>query len=215
MRARSSPRSAAARGGSVKFHWPSPRESNEPPDATSEAKGVTFTPATLATSSACPAARARLERRLRDRSEERDVLVRDHVGARWMMRTFPEAPVVVQRSKSRSAGRDVAQHELTKLLRSRTRVRRARALDGDDHGLLLRRSVLAQGPEREGKVVELWWIPRGDDHADPDPETGALDHYVYQPGYRVAQKLSPTTSCISASGWTRTTCCAASRRSPR
>jgi hypothetical protein len=66
----------------------------------------------------------------------------------WMMRTFPEAPVVVQRSKE-ERWETVAQHALTKLLRKPNPEYGARAVDGDDHGLLLRRSVLAQGAERQ------------------------------------------------------------------
>jgi phage portal protein BeeE len=133
----------------------------------------------------------------------------------WMMRTFPEAPLVVQKSVDERY-ESIAQHELTKLVRRPNAEYGGRVLwmatimdfcFGEAFWLKIRNG--------EGNVVELVWIPRTMITPQPDPKPGALDHYAYNPGVGAIQKLSPTTSCISVSAKIQRTCCAASLRSLR
>jgi HK97 family phage portal protein len=108
----------------------------------------------------------------------------------WMMRTFPEAPCVVQRLKD-DRWENVAGHELTKLLRKPNPEYGGRVLwmatimdfcFGEAFWLKIRNG--------EGKVVELYWVPRAMMAPKADPATGRLSHYDYKPGSGPAQKLA-------------------------
>jgi HK97 family phage portal protein len=106
----------------------------------------------------------------------------------WMMRTFPEAPVVVQRSKD-ERWENVVPHGLTKLLRRPNPEYGGRILwmctildfcFGEAFWLKTR-----DGNE---EISEVWWVPRATMTpravtTKRDSKTvGMLDHYLYQPG---------------------------------
>jgi HK97 family phage portal protein len=176
----------------VKFQLPWRRESNEPPDEATEAKALTFTPVTLATEFGMSGLRApgsNVDYATEVKNGMYSSVITSALA--WMMRTFPEAPVVVQRSKE-ERWETIAQHELTKLLRKPNPEYGGRVLwmatimdfcFGEAFWLKVRNGG--------GDVIELWWIPRGMITPYPDPDTGRLDHYIYQPGYTASQKLSP------------------------
>jgi HK97 family phage portal protein len=102
----------------------------------------------------------------------------------WVMRTFPEAPCIVQRRVEKRWD-EVDGHDLTKLLRKPNpryggRVLwMATAMDfcfGEAFWLKIR--------DGNRKVVELWWVPRALITPQPDPHNpGDLSHYVYTPGH--------------------------------
>jgi phage portal protein BeeE len=107
----------------------------------------------------------------------------------WMMRTFPEAPVVVQRSKE-ERWENIDQHPLTKLIRKPNPeydgsvLWAATIMDfcfGEAFWLKVRNG--------NGVVVELYWVPRQMMTPMADQTTGRLSHYEYMPGYGATQKL--------------------------
>lgn len=107
----------------------------------------------------------------------------------WMMRTFPEAPVVVQRSKE-ERWETVAQHDLTRLLRRPNPEYGGRVLwmatimdfcFGEAFWLKVRNG--------KNEVVELYWVPRQMMTPMASQETGRLDHYEYRPGNGPMQPL--------------------------
>jgi phage portal protein BeeE len=115
----------------------------------------------------------------------------------WVMRTFPEAPLVVQRSVE-ERWETVAQHEIAKLIRRPNKSYGGRVLwmatimdycFGNAYWLKVRDGT-TDGPDGKGKVVELWWIPRGMITPKADPDTGILDHYDYRPGTGASDDLS-------------------------
>lgn len=110
----------------------------------------------------------------------------------WMMRTFPEAPLIVQR-ENEEKWEKVAGHPLAKLLRKPNPeyggvvLWQATIMDfcfGEAFWLKIRNGL--------GDVVELWWIPRARITPMPNPETGELLNYQYNPGYGGMRDLEPT-----------------------
>jgi phage portal protein BeeE len=109
----------------------------------------------------------------------------------WVMRTFPEAPCVVQRSVD-ERWENIAGHEMTRLLRKPNKryggrvLWMATAMDfcyGEAFWLKIRNGA--------GAVVELWWVPRALITPMSDPDTpGDLNYYAYRPGYGPEIKLS-------------------------
>jgi HK97 family phage portal protein len=170
----------------MKLQWPFRREV---PDT--EAKGLQFIPASAAYEfpfgSRSPLSGVNYA------AEVRNGMYSSVVTSAlcWMMRTFPEAPVVVQRSKD-ERWENVVPHELTKLLRRPNPEYGGRILwmctildfcFGEAFWLKVR--------DGRGDVVELWWIPR----LSMEPiaaKTGLLDRYRYNPGGGAEQReLSP------------------------
>lgn len=109
----------------------------------------------------------------------------------WMMSTFPEAPLVVQREREELWDKVVG-HPLAKLLRRPNReyggvvLWQATIMDfcfGEAFWLKIRNG--------EGKVVELWWIPRALITPIASKIDGGLDHYEYRPGYTSLIILQP------------------------
>lgn len=109
----------------------------------------------------------------------------------WVMRTFPEAPVIVQQ-RVEKRWEEVDQHDLTKLLRRPNPEYGGKvlwmctAMDfcyGEAFWLKVRNG--------NGEVVELWWIPRTMITPIPDYATGRLDYYRYHPGFTVSEDLDP------------------------
>lgn len=113
----------------------------------------------------------------------------------WMMRTFPEAPIVVQRLKEEK-WEIQAQHDMAMLLErpnpyySGIVLLQATIMDfcfGEAYWLKIRNG--------EGKLVELWWAPRALIKPIPDPETGLLLRYDYTPGKGALKELDPDDVC--------------------
>jgi HK97 family phage portal protein len=110
----------------------------------------------------------------------------------WMMRTFPEAPIVVQRLKEEK-WEVQAQHDMALLLEqpnpyySGIVLLQATIMDfcfGEAFWLKIRNG--------EGQLVELWWAPRALIKPMPDSKTGLLSYYQYNPGLGASPKdLSP------------------------
>jgi HK97 family phage portal protein len=102
----------------------------------------------------------------------------------WMMRTFPEAPCIVQR-RIEKRWEEVDEHKLTKLLRRPNKRYGGRVLwmatimdfcFGEAFWLKIRNG--------NGDVVELWWVPRALITPTPDPDNpGELAYYAYAPGH--------------------------------
>lgn len=171
----------------MKLQWPFRRGGEI------EAKGVTFTPQTAAFEFAMPGSRppgSSIDYATATANGMYSSVVTSALC--WMMRTFPEAPVVVQRSKE-ERWETIAQHELTKLLRKPNPEYGGRVLwmttimdfcYGEAFWLKVRSG--------EGRVVELWWVPRGMMTPYADPQTGRLHHYVYQPGTGASKELAPS-----------------------
>lgn len=100
----------------------------------------------------------------------------------WMMRTFPEAPVVVQRLKEEK-WEVQPQHDMALLLEQPNKyysgivLWQATIMDfcfGEAFWLKIRNG--------KKELVELWWVPRALITPVADPETGWLHHYDYKPG---------------------------------
>jgi HK97 family phage portal protein len=101
----------------------------------------------------------------------------------WMMRTFPEAPVIVQRLKEEK-WELVPRHPLSDLLKRPNPeyggvvLWQCTIMDfcfGEAFWLKVRNGM--------GELVELWWIPRGRILPIVNPEDGTLLNYRYTPGY--------------------------------
>jgi len=163
----------------MKIQWPFRRDE---PDV--EAKGVMFTPTTLATEFGMSGLRAPGEN-VDYASAVKNGMYSSVITSAlaWMMRTFPEAPCVVQRSKE-ERWENVAQHELTKLLRKPNPEYGGRVLwmatimdfcFGEAFWLKIR--------DGNDNVVELYWVPRQKMKPMADPTTGMRSHYEYTPGY--------------------------------
>ena len=110
----------------------------------------------------------------------------------WMMRTFPEAPVVVERQKEEK-WELMFRHPLAELLKRPNRVYggvvlwQATIMDfcfGEAYWLKVRNG--------EGSVVELWWVPRALITPIADQRTGGLDYYEYRPGHKARVELKPS-----------------------
>jgi phage portal protein BeeE len=110
----------------------------------------------------------------------------------WMMRTFPEAPLIVQREMEDDKWQKVAGHPLAKLIRTPNPqyngvvLWQASVMDfcfGETFWLKIRNGM--------GDLVELWWIPRHMITPIPSQDTGLLDHYQYNPGWGSMQLLQP------------------------
>lgn len=170
----------------MKFQLPWRRDADEP----KEAKGVTFTPATLATEFGMSGLRAPGE------NVDYAVSVKNGMyssvitsALAWMMRNFPEAPVVVQRRREEK-WENSADHDLAKLLRNPNPeydgsvLWAATIMDfcfGEAFWLKIRRA--------DSTLVELYWVPRQMMTPMADPDTGRLSHYDYRPGSGAAKKL--------------------------
>lgn len=170
----------------MKLQWPFKRET---PDT--EAKGLTFIPASAAFEfpfgSRLPLSGVNFAGEVSNGMSSSVVTS----ALCWMMRTFPEAPVVVQRSVA-ERWETIAQHDLTKLIRRPNPEYGGRILwmstildfcYGEAFWLKVR--------DGNGRVVELWWIPRTLITPYADPDTGMLDHYLYQPGTSGSRRLKP------------------------
>jgi phage portal protein BeeE len=169
----------------VKIQWPFRRddETTTPaPDA--EAKAAFFTPATAAFEFGMSGMRApgsNVDYATDVRNGMYSSVITSALS--WVMRTFPEAPCVVQRRVEKRWD-EVEGHELTKLIRKPNpryggRVLwMATAMDfcfGEAFWLKVR--------DGNGKVVELWWVPRA--LITPTAyasNAGELSHYAYRPG---------------------------------
>lgn len=110
----------------------------------------------------------------------------------WMMRTFPEAPLVTQKMVEEK-WETQSRHDLTDLLRrpnpeyNSIVLWQATIMDfcfGEAYWLKVRNGA--------GDVVELWWIPRGLIRPMPDPKTGRLWFYQYTPGFQAVMQLDPS-----------------------
>lgn len=157
-----------------------------------ETKGVTFTPATAAFEFPFGAPRAPGSN-LDYATEVRNGMYSSVVTSAlcWVMRTFPEAPVVVQR-REEQRWETVEPHDLTRLLRRPNKqyggrvLWMATAMDfcyGEAFWLKVRNG--------NGEVVELWWVPRSLMTPMSFPESpGSLDYYRYQPGQSASMDLS-------------------------
>jgi phage portal protein BeeE len=182
----------------MKLQWPFRREEEVRAAPDTEAKAVTFTPVTAAYEFGFGGPRAPGSN-LDYASEVKNGMHSSVVTSAlcWVMRTFPEAPLVVQRSVE-ERWETVAQHDIAKLIRRPNKSYGGRVLwmatvmdycFGNAYWLKVRDRT-ADGPDGKGKVVELWWIPRGMITPMADPRTGVLDHYDYHPGTAESGKLS-------------------------
>lgn len=106
----------------------------------------------------------------------------------WMMRTFPEAPVIVQRLKEEK-WETVPRHPLSDLLKRPNPeyggvvLWQATVMDlcfGEAFWLKIKNGL--------GEIVEVWWVPRLSITPIPNPETGGLLNYRYTPGYGLAAR---------------------------
>jgi HK97 family phage portal protein len=106
----------------------------------------------------------------------------------WMMRTFPEAPVIVQRLKDEK-WETVPRHALSDLLKRPNPeyggvvLWQATVMDlcfGEAFWLKVKNGM--------GELVELWWVPRLSIKPIPNPDTGGLLSYRYAPGYGAAPR---------------------------
>lgn len=100
----------------------------------------------------------------------------------WMMRTFPEAPVIVERM-TEERWEKLPRHGLSELLRRPNPEYGGRVLMmatimdfcfGEAFWLKIRNGG--------GDLVELWWAPRAMITPQADQKTGELDYYEYRPG---------------------------------
>jgi HK97 family phage portal protein len=175
----------------VKFQWPL-RFGGKEDSGDVEAKGVTFAPANLATEFGLASLRTP-GTDVNYASEVKNGMHSSVVTSAlcWIMRTFPEAPLVVQRSVE-ERWETVAQHDMAKLIRRPNKQYGGRVLwmstvmdfcFGEAYWLKIRNG--------EGKVVELWWAPRALITPMPHQASGALEYYRYQPGQSTSLKLSP------------------------
>jgi phage portal protein BeeE len=113
----------------------------------------------------------------------------------WMMRTFPEAPVIIQRlapNSDEEKWERQPRHPLADLLRRPNPeyggivLWQATVLDfcfGEAFWLKVKNGM--------DELVELWWIPRLTITPVPDPITGLLSHYNYNPGFGGMRTLRP------------------------
>ena len=163
----------------MKLQWPFRRDE---PDV--ETKGLQFIPATLAAEFGLSGLRAPGEN-VDYATSVRNGMYSSVITSAlaWMMRTFPEAPCVVQRAKEEH-WETVAQHDLAKLLRRPNPEYGGRVLwmatimdfcFGESFWLKIRNG--------EGKVVELYWVPRQKMTPIASQTTGLRSHYEYTPGY--------------------------------
>ena len=164
----------------MKFQLPWRREDDEPP----ETKAAYFTPATLATEFGLSGLRAPGSN-VDYASEVRNGMYSSVITSAlsWMMRTFPEAPVVVQRSKE-DRWESIAQHKLSALLRRPNPEYGGRVLwmatimdfcFGEAFWLKVRNG--------NGEVMELYWVPRQKMTPIANQKSGRRTHYEYEPGY--------------------------------
>lgn len=103
----------------------------------------------------------------------------------WLMRTFPEAPPIVERTR-KDEWAAVADHSLTKLLRRPNEFYSGRVLwmatvldfaFGNAYWLKIRNA------NRE--VIQVWWVPRGlMEPKWPNDGNKFIGHYEYKPGGR-------------------------------
>jgi phage portal protein BeeE len=168
----------------VKLQWPFRRESDV------ESKGL-FIPATLATEFGLSGMRApgsNVDYAAEVRNGMHSSVITSALA--WMMRTFPEAPCVVQRSKE-ERWENVPQHPLTNLLRrpnpeyDGSVLWAATIMDfcfGEAFWLKIRNG--------NDDVVELYWVPRQKMTPIASQTTGLRSHYEYTPGYGPKMDLS-------------------------
>jgi len=110
----------------------------------------------------------------------------------WVMRTFPEAPLVVQRNAEQRWETQHG-HALARLIRRPNPFYGGRVLwmctvldfcFGEAYWLKVRNGG--------NGLAELYWAPRGTITPKANPNSGALDYYEYRPGGSSAPKdLSP------------------------
>jgi len=115
----------------------------------------------------------------------------------WLMRTFPEAPPMVELLKRDDSGdepkeewEEVKQHSLTELLRRPNPFYGGRILwmatvldfaFGEAFWLKVR--------NESGKVVQIWWVPRSTMEPKwPNDGKTFISHYEYRPGGAASQK---------------------------
>lgn len=110
----------------------------------------------------------------------------------WLMRTFPEAPPMVEHLKGEE-WEEVKQHDLTELLRRPNPFYGGRILwmatvldfaFGEAFWLKIRNV--------DGKVVQVWWVPRGTMEPKwPNDGKTFISHYEYRPlgGISSAEKI--------------------------
>jgi hypothetical protein len=172
----------------MKLQWPFRRGSVD-----AEAKGVMFTPALAGFEFPFGAPRAPGSN-VDYATEVRNGMYSSVITSAlcWMMRTFPEAPLVVQRSIE-ERWENVAGHDLAKLIRRPNKQYGGRVLwmatimdfcFGEAYWLKVRNG--------NGEVVELWWAPRALMTPMSFPESpGSLDYYRYHPGQSAPIELQP------------------------
>lgn len=100
----------------------------------------------------------------------------------WLMRTFPEAPPMVEQL-NKEEWEEIQQHSLTELLRRPNPFYGGRILwmatvldfaFGEAFWLKIRNA--------EGKVVQVWWVPRGTMEPKwPNDGKTFISHYEYRP----------------------------------
>lgn len=160
------------------------------PPAAGPSKAVTFTPATAWQFPLLPGTRVDYAAEVANGMNSSVVTS----ALCWMMRTFPEAPLIVQRAVE-DRWENVIQHDLAKLLR------RPNPFYG---GVVLWQATITDFCFGEAfwlkirngndKVVELWWIPRNSITPIPSqkPDSGGmLDHYEYRPRTSGTTRLDP------------------------
>ena len=172
----------------MRFQLPWRRD--DAPSLDTVAKALQFVPATLATEFGMSGMRApgsNVDYATEVRNGMYSSVITSALA--WMMRTFPEAPCVVQRSKD-DHWENVAGHDLTRLLRRPNPEYGGRVLwmatimdfcFGEAFWLKIRNG--------EGKVVELYWVPRQMMAPMASQNTGRLSHYEYTPGSGAMKEL--------------------------
>lgn len=114
----------------------------------------------------------------------------------WMMRTFPEAPPIVER-RTGDEWHTVVDHDLARLLnepnpfQSGEELFMATVMDfcfGDAYWIKVR--------NRFGRIVQLWWVPR-QTIVPKWPEDGSvfIGHYEYHPQGREPLRLETRDVC--------------------
>jgi HK97 family phage portal protein len=157
-----------------------------------QTKGVTFTPATAAweffNNSRLPGSDVNFASEVHNGMRSSVVTS----ALCWMMRTFPEAPLVTQKIVEEK-WETVPRHGMTELLRrpnpeyNSVVLWQATIADfcfGEAYWLKVRNGF--------GDVVELWWVPRSIITPRANPDTGRLMVYDYRPGtYTEPMLLDP------------------------
>lgn len=110
----------------------------------------------------------------------------------WLMRTFPEAPVVIAKLMADGGREEIASHPMTELIRRPNPFYAGNvlwmatvmdvALTGNGYWLLPR--------ENDLRVREIWWVPSTAIRAhSPDDGSEFIDYYEYRPGGREIIRL--------------------------